>query len=139
MTMKPVFIFAIIFASTAAITPSYGETFQWKDSNGQTVVSDTPPPATAKGRRSIGCAKPNIVADAAAESSAEAPKVSEAPKSMAEKDLEFKKRQQEAKEKAEKQAKEQFKKYRGDGAGLFIPADIPADSLEALRVQKVSI
>ncbi len=106
MTMKPVFIFAIIFASTAAITPSYGETFQWKDTNGQTVVSDTPPPATAKGRRSIGGAKPNIVADAAAESSAEAPKVSEAPKSMAEKDLEFKKRQQEAKEKAEKQAKE---------------------------------
>ena len=42
-------------------------------------------------------------------------------------------------EKSCHEADMEFKKYRGDGAGLFIPADIPADSLEALRVQKVSI
>ena len=107
MTMKPVFIFAIIFASTAAITPSYGETFQWKDTNGQTVVSYVPPPATVKGRRSIGGAKPIVVSDAVVDKAADAPKDAEAPKNMAEKNLDFKKRQQEAKEKAEKQAKEQ--------------------------------
>lgn len=108
MTMKPVFIFAIIFALTAAINASHAETFQWKDSNGQTVVSDIPPPATAKGRRSIGGVKPAVVSEAVAEKpAADAPKVADAPKSVAEKDLDFKKRQQETKEKAEKQAKEQ--------------------------------
>lgn len=107
MTMKPVFIFAIISALTAAINASYAETFQWKDSNGQTVVSDVPPPATAKGRRSIGGVKPAMASESAAEKPADAPKVADAPKTMAEKDLDFKKRQQEAKEKAEKQAKEQ--------------------------------
>ena len=105
--MKPVFIFAIIFASTAAVNASQAETFQWKDSNGHTVVSDVPPPASAKGRRSIGGAKPLAASEAAEEKPGEPPKVADAPKTMAEKDFEFKKRQQEAKEKAEKQAKEQ--------------------------------
>lgn len=107
MTMKPVFIFAIIFALPAAINASYAETFQWKDSNGQTVVSDVPPPASAKSRRSIGGTKPAVVSEAVAEKPADAPKIADAPKNMAEKDLDFKKRQQESKEKSEKQAKEQ--------------------------------
>jgi hypothetical protein len=106
MTTKPAFIFALFFLSTVTITTSHAETFQWKDSNGQTVVSDVPPPATAKGRRSIGGVKPALVSETLPEKPVDAPKVADAPKTTAEKELEFKKRQQEAKEKAEKQVAE---------------------------------
>jgi hypothetical protein len=107
MTSKPTFIFALIFPLTVASISTHAETFQWKDSNGQTVVSDVPPPATAKGRRSIGGVKPAVVSEAIPDKTADAAKAADAPKTTAEKDLEFKKRQQEAKEKAEKQSKEQ--------------------------------
>ncbi len=107
MTMKAAFIFATIFASIATTGICYAETFQWKDGNGQTVISDTPPPTSAKGRRSIGGTKPAVVSEATADKPAEVPKADDTPKSIADKDLEFKKRRQEAKEKAEKQAKAQ--------------------------------
>jgi len=113
MTSRPTFIFALFFPLTVASISAHAETFQWKDSNGQTVVSDVPPPATAKGRRSIGGVKPAVVSEVIPEKTgdapktADAPKVADAPKTTAEKDLDFKKRQQEAKEKADKQAKEQ--------------------------------
>jgi len=102
MTMKPALVFALGIASTAAIFPVHAQTYQWKDSNGRTVISDTPPPGTAKAPRSI-----NSAPAAADESTKPAEKLTDAPKSTAEKDLEFKKRQQEAKEKADKDAKEQ--------------------------------
>lgn len=113
MTMKAVFIFGSIFALTVAANTGHAETFQWKDSNGQTVVSDVPPPSSAKGRRSLGGVKPSVVSEPVADKSAEAPKTGDAPKgaeppkTMAEKEFEFKKRQQEAKEKADKQAKDE--------------------------------
>jgi len=48
-----------------------------------------------------------VVSEKPAEKVADSTKAPEGPKTTAEKDLEFKKRQQEAKEKADKQAKEQ--------------------------------
>jgi hypothetical protein len=107
MTSKYSLVFALVLASTTAVISAQAETYQWKDSNGQTVVSDIPPPASAKGRRSIGGVKPAVVSEAIPEKPTDAPKAADAPKSTAEKDLDFKKRQQEAKEKADKQAKEQ--------------------------------
>ena len=107
MTSKSCFIFALFFPLTVALPSAQAETYQWKDSNGQTVVSDYPPPSTAKGRRSIGGVKPTVVSEALPEKIADTPKIPEAPKNIAEKDLEFKKRQQESREKADKQAKEQ--------------------------------
>jgi hypothetical protein len=95
------FIFALFLASTAASLTAHAQTYQWKDGSGRTVISDTPPPASAKERRAIGDRRPAVVSEKIEE------KPAEAPKTMAEKDLEFKKRQQEAREKAEKQAKEQ--------------------------------
>ncbi|MBL8429757.1 MAG: DUF4124 domain-containing protein [Dechloromonas sp.] len=92
---------------TAAFTSAQAETYQWKDSNGQTVVSDLPPPATAKGRRSIGGAKPAVVSETIPEKPPSTPKAAETPLNVAEKEFEFKKRQQESREKADKQAKEQ--------------------------------
>ena len=102
MTMKPALFFALGLASTAGIVTAHAQTYQWKDSTGRTVISDTPPPATAKASRTISGPPA-----AATESTKPAEKATAEPKTTAEKDLEFKKRQLENKEKAEKLAKEQ--------------------------------
>ena len=108
MTSKPIIAFVAAAAtSLAAVNAVYAETYQWKDSSGQTVISDTPPPSNAKSRRAIGAQQPSVVSEKPAEKPAEGAKAPEGPKTTAEKDMEFKKRQQENKEKADKQAKDQ--------------------------------
>lgn len=108
MTSKPIIAFAAVAAtSVAAINTVYAETYQWKDSSGQTVISDTPPPSNAKNRRAIDARQPSVVSEKPTEKAAEEAKSPEGPKTTAEKDLEFRKRQQEKKEKADKLAKEQ--------------------------------
>ena len=107
MTSKSAFILALFFPLTVATISSHAQTYQWKDSNGQTVISDFPPPSTAKGQRSIGGAKPSVVSETAPEKAPAANQPADAPKTTAEKDMDFKKRQQEAKDKADKLAKEQ--------------------------------
>lgn len=107
MTSKSILVLVAAAAtSIAAINAVYAETYQWKDSTGQTVISDTPPPSNAKSRRAIGAPQPAVISEKPAEKPADGAKSPEGPKTTAEKDLEFKKRQQEAKEKADKQAKE---------------------------------
>ena len=101
--MKTALIFALGITLTAAFVPAHAQTYQWKDSSGRTVISDTPQPgAAAKAARTIGGQQPSF-----AKEEKPAEKSAEAPKTTAEKDLEFKKRQMEAKEKAEKDAKVQ--------------------------------
>ena len=100
--MKPALLLIIGIASTLAVTTAHAQIYQWKDSSGRTVVSDTPPPGSAtKDARVIGDRVPVSRSDKPAEKSAEDPKTT------AEKDLDFKKRQQQAREKADKEAKEQ--------------------------------
>ena len=107
MTMKPTLILAFGFASALLMTPLHAQVYQWKDSAGRTVVSDTPPPGVAaKEARVIGERQPVTRSEKPADKATEE-KTSEAPKTTAEKDLDFKKRQQEGREKAEKEAKEQ--------------------------------
>jgi type IV secretory pathway VirB10-like protein len=102
MTMKPALLLVFGIISTIAMTPAHAQVYQWKDSSGRTVIADTPPPGTAtRDARVIGDRQPVSRSDKPAEPTAEGPKTT------AEKDLEFKKRQQEAREKAEKNAKEQ--------------------------------
>ena len=104
--MKNALIFALFCASTAAAVSAHAQTYQWKDSSGRTVISDTPPPGSARDSRGIGLSPPPSSsapkADAAKTDAAKA----DAPKSTAEKDMEFRKRQQEAREKADKAEKE---------------------------------
>lgn len=95
--MKRALIIAVGIASTAAALSVEAQTYQWKDSRGRTVISDSPPPTAARDARSVGTGQPDATAT----------KAQEAPKSLAEKDMEFRKRQQEANEKADKDAKEQ--------------------------------
>jgi hypothetical protein len=113
--MKPALIFTLVLMSTAAFVDAHAQTYQWKDSSGHTIISDTPPPGkAAKDARTIGTSKPMyreappVKEDAAKGETGkgEAAKATDAPKTTADKDLEFKKRQQDAKEKADKEAKE---------------------------------
>ena len=98
--MKNHLIFTLGIALTVTALNAGAQTYQWKDSSGRTVISDTPPPGSAKeSSRTIGGKAPTSNAPSAA-------KPAEAPKTYAEKDMEFKKRQQEASEKADKEAKE---------------------------------
>ena len=91
------------------------QTYQWKDASGKTIISDTPPPSNVQKKRSVGVQQPKLTTGSPASETDEnntEKEVSPAaqpstPATMAEKDLEFRKRQQEAKEKADKQAKEQ--------------------------------
>ncbi len=83
------------------------ETYQWKDSSGQTVVSDTPPPPQPRAAAPSAATSPAVVSEKPAKRGRQRQGPAKAPKPTAEKDMEFKKRQQEAKEKADKQAKEQ--------------------------------
>ena len=92
--MKPSLLLALGFASTVAALSAHAQTYQWKDSSGRTVISDNPPPASARGAKALGT------------SPAPAPQTTDAAKTTAEKDMEFKKRQQEAREKSDKEAKE---------------------------------
>ncbi|MBF1164202.1 MAG: DUF4124 domain-containing protein [Dechloromonas agitata] len=101
MTSNTLLVCVVATALSSLGSAAHAETFQWKDSNGQTIISDTPPPATAKNRRSIGGQQPSVVSEKPVE------KAADGAKTAAEKDMEFKKRQQEAKEKADKQAKEE--------------------------------
>lgn len=101
MTNTTAILVALGLASTLAALPCAAQTYQWKDSAGRTVISDTPPPGAVKSTaRTIG----GIPIAPGADKSAEKP--ADAPKTTAERDMEFKKRQQEAREKAEKDAKE---------------------------------
>lgn len=99
--MKNALILALFCASTATALSVHAQTYQWKDSSGRTIISDTPPPGSARDARGIGLSPP----PSSSAPKADAAKV-EAPKTAAEKDMEFKKRQQEAKEKADKAEKE---------------------------------
>ncbi|MDR1995949.1 MAG: DUF4124 domain-containing protein [Azonexus sp.] len=102
IAMKPAAALILGIISTFALGAAHAEIYQWKDASGRTVVSDTPPPGNAaKEANVIGKQQPVVKGEVAGE------KPAEAPKPVAEKDLDFKKRQQEARDKADKEAKEQ--------------------------------
>ena len=89
----------LLLASTALFcafvaSPAIAQIYQWKDANGKTIISDTPPPGHVKQQRKI-------------ETNAAAPAATAPQKSLAEQDLEFRKRQKDAQDKAAKEEKEQ--------------------------------
>jgi hypothetical protein len=79
---------AVLLASAAADAQIY----QWKDDNGKTVISDKPPAGSARQQRKID---------------ADAPGENAVQKTTADRELEFRKRQKEAQENAEKSRQEQ--------------------------------
>ena len=103
--MKPALIFALAIASTATSLTALAQTYQWKDNSGRTVISDTPPPASVRGAKALGTSPPPSIGETKPAGDA-ANAAADAPKTTAEKEMEFRKRQQEAREKADKDAKE---------------------------------
>ncbi|MDR2187282.1 MAG: DUF4124 domain-containing protein [Azonexus sp.] len=103
--MKPAIALVFGLASALLLTSAQAEVYQWKDSSGRTVVSDTPPPGSAgKDANVIGNRQPVVKGETESDKAADG---KAAEKTLAEKELEFRKRQQEAREKAEKEAKEE--------------------------------
>lgn len=100
MTMKTALIFALVIVSTATVITANAQTYQWKDGSGRTVISDTPPPASVRNAKTVGAP----TTDASQATGGAQP--ADAPNTTLEKDMEFKKRQQEARERADKEAKE---------------------------------
>lgn len=94
---------SLLFAATSALAQIY----TWKDENGRTVMSDKPPVGKVQQKRVV---KTPPVSESAAP----------APKSLAEKEMEFRKEQQERQEKAKKSEEDQAqaakRKENCDGA-----------------------
>ena len=85
--------FAIAVAALLATTAVNAQIYQWKDESGKTIMSDKPPIGGTRSTRTI---------------EAEAPATTAAtPKTTADREMDFRKRQQESQEKAVKTQKEQ--------------------------------
>lgn len=89
--------FLLISAVAAAFaggvsSPVWAQAYQWKDANGRTVISDTPPPRNLSAQKVTGGGSSSQLAPAS--------------KSLAEKEMEFRKRQQEKREQSTKQEQE---------------------------------
>lgn len=90
----------IIISMLAAATSSYAGITRWVDADGKVHFSDQPPPPTAKSQKTLDIRTTPSVPTASPDSKS-------GEKSLAEKELEFRKRQVEAEEAAAKQAKDQ--------------------------------
>jgi hypothetical protein len=91
--MPRVIFLIVVLALAAAVS---AQTYKWKDASGRTQYSDLPPPPGAKDVQQLHKAPSAPAAPAAA-----------APKSIAEQDAAFRKRQQEKQDAEAKQAKAQ--------------------------------
>ncbi len=100
--MKSSLLFSAGLIACLSTPALHAQTYQWKDANGRTIISDTPPPGSAKSTaRALGLPTPNVQTEKPVE------KANEAPKTNADRDMEFKKRQQESREKTDKDSKDQ--------------------------------
>ena len=89
-TMKP---FALLVATLVTATTLHAQVYQWKDESGKTIYSDQAPVGNVRELRKLDAGS--------------APAGNSAQKSSADREMEFRKRQKEAQENAEKSGKEQ--------------------------------
>ena len=86
--------FAIAIAILLASVAANAQIYQWKDENGKTIISDKPPTGNARTQRKIETESTSTTA-------------SSPQKTVADRDLEFRKRQKSAQDNAEKSKVEQ--------------------------------
>ena len=89
-TMKP---FALLIATLVAATTLHAQVYQWKDESGKTIYSDQAPVGNVRELRKLDSGSTSVT--------------SPAQKSSADREMDFRKRQKEAQESAEKAGKEQ--------------------------------
>ncbi len=115
--VRATIVVAIVLAGFMS-TPSEAQ-WAWKDGNGRLVYSDRPPPADVKPANIVRQPSTQVLAnpapasgpldDAAKPADAKAAPAPNAPKTTAEREMEFRKRQQERAEGEKKAAEEQTK------------------------------
>ncbi len=94
---------AAALALCGFFSTSSAQVYQWKDANGKTIFSDKPPIG-----KNVSVKQPAPASETTGESQAEAKAGDvKTPKSLAERDLDFRKRQKENQEKTEKARDEQ--------------------------------
>jgi hypothetical protein len=86
-------------ASALAAGAAQAQIYQWKDESGHTVLSDKPPPGSARNARKVDVESAPVAAPAPASAAGSA--------STADSELAFRKRQQDAQQKAEKEQRAQ--------------------------------
>ncbi|WP_374691883.1 DUF4124 domain-containing protein [Accumulibacter sp.] len=92
--MKRPALVALILATAIA---AEAQVYQWQDENNKTVISDRPPSGPVRQLRRIDAAAPSPASESAAASA----------RTLADRDMEFRKRQQESRDAAEKREDEQ--------------------------------
>jgi len=114
---------AAALLATALAAPAVAQ-WAWKDDNGRTVYSDRPPPSSIKADRivrqpanaqTVLPAQPAPAADAAPKATPDTRAAQPAPRSVAEQEMEFRKRQQERAD-AEKKAQDEQNKAAAKAA-----------------------
>lgn len=83
-----------LLLSLSTINSATAQVYQWKDASGRTIISDTPPPSNTKPRKLSGDQSSAAASNAGAS------------KSLAEQEIEFRKRQLEQQDKAAQSARE---------------------------------
>jgi hypothetical protein len=129
MTMKrPALAAAILLAAFAA----QAQIYQWQDENNKTVISDRPPSGPVRQLRRIDTEAPPPASEPAA-----APA-----KTLADREMEFRKRQKEAREAAEKSrqgtAREREKAEDCEAAVAAAAASSPANASRPARQPRAS-
>jgi hypothetical protein len=85
---------ALCVTALLAVTAVNAEIYQWKDENGKTIISDKPPVGSVRQQQKIVSDTP--------------PSNASTPKTAADKEMEFRKRQKETQENSDKASKEQM-------------------------------
>ena len=100
---RKMFHTAVALLLCGLFSTASAQVYQWKDANGKTVYSDKPPAGKSVSIKQAPPSSDNI-GELPSETKAGEPK---GPKSLAERDLDFRKRQKENQEQAEKARNEQ--------------------------------
>jgi len=85
---------ALLAISLCIALPVTAQVYQWKDENGKTVISDKPPVGQVRDQKKIGNASPSTSTNGQKQPS------------LTDREMDFRKRQKDAQESAEKKRKE---------------------------------
>ena len=86
---------ALLAISLCIALPATAQVYQWKDENGKTVISDKPPVGQVRDQKKIGTSSPPSSTNGQKQPS------------LTDREMDFRKRQKEAQESAEKNRKEE--------------------------------
>lgn len=103
---RPARLAVALFVGAAVCLPALAQ-WAWKDASGRTVFSDQPPPASVKKDQIVRQPANNVLSAPAAPAAAPGKAAPAAPKTVAEREQEYRKRQLDRADAEKKQADEQ--------------------------------